>query len=85
MKLLINLKNHHCRITTHVYVCQVQPLNLYAKVRLTSSRADIVIVNQFEESHAELLPKLFSKLLHCAIGDFNASGFSLCYNWYHMG
>ena len=61
MKLLINLKNHHCRITTHVYVCQVQPLNLYAKVR----RADIVIVNQFEESHAELLPKLFSKLLHC--------------------
>ena len=67
MKLLINLKNHHCRITTHVYVCQVQPLNLYAKVRLTSSRADIVIVNQFEESHAELLPKLFSKLLHCVV------------------
>ncbi len=67
MKLLINLKSHHCRITTHVYVCQVQPLNLYAKVRLTSSRADIVIVNQFEESHAELLPKLFSKLLHCGM------------------
>ena len=68
MKLLINLKNHHCRITTHVYVCQVQPLNLYAKVRLTSSRAYIVIVNQFEESHAELLHKLFSKLLQCVLG-----------------